>query len=496
MFEDCPMVLHLYDTLAREEREFVPRAAGKASIYVCGPTVYSDAHVGHGRAAVVFDVLRRHLMWSGLDVTYVQNITDVDDKIILRAARQKTTPAAIATTYTLGWNASMHAIGVLAPTIQPMATGHLLEMHQLMQDLIDKEMAYEAGGNVLFRVSRFKPYGQLSGRVLEDMVSQEDVVGSEVKEDPRDFAMWKAAKPGEPQWPSPWGPGRPGWHIECSAMAGAHLGGGFDIHGGGFDLVFPHHENEAAQFEAAYGGQYARHWMHNGMVRMGEEKMSKSIGNIVSLDQAVERWGRGPLRLWYLSAHHRSPLTFDESRLADGTTSFERLVTFARTVELVVGVEALTDAAAGVDAAAAHRVGFTAAMDNDLNAPQAVAVLHAIVSDGNDRLGRAEAGDIDEVAAVVALRALLLELADDVLGLALAEVLHAGRAAGARVAPLVDAAVERRATARAEKDFAAADAARDELAQSGVVLEDRPTGPRWFLDPAFDPTPDAPEGAA
>lgn len=224
--------------------------------------------------------------------------------------------------------------------------------------------------------------------------------------------------------------------------------------------------------------------------------MSKSIGNIVSLDQAVERWGRGPLRLWYLSAHHRSPLTFDESRLADGTTSFERLVTFARTVELVVGVEALTDPAAGVDAAAAHRVGFTAAMDNDLNAPQAVAVLHAIVSDGNDRLGKAEAGDIDEVAAVVALRALLLELADDVLGLALAEVLHAGRAAGARVAPLVDAAVERRATARAEKDFAAADAARDELAQSGVVLEDRPTGPRWFLDPAFDPAPGAPEGAA
>ena len=476
------MALQLYDTLTREEREFVPREEGRASIYVCGPTVYADAHVGHGRASVVFDVLRRFLSWQGLDVTFVSNITDVDDKIILRAARERRSPAAVATEYTQAWNRSMERIGVLAPTIQPFATGHLLEMHELMQDLIDKDLAYEAEGNVLFRVRRFDDYGQLSGRNPDDMVTQDDVVGSDVKDDPLDFAMWKAAKPGEPSWPSPWGPGRPGWHIECSAMAGTHLGGGFDIHGGGFDLVFPHHENEAAQFEAAYGGPFTRYWVHNGMVRMGEEKMSKSIGNIVSLDEAVARWGRGPLRLWYLSAHHRSPLTFDESRLSDGTTAFTRFVTFARTVELVVGdldVAAATDA----EVVTGHRDAFAAAMENDLNAPQAVAVLHAVASDGNDRLPKAEQGDAAALAEAVALRDLLVELGDEVLGLGIEDTLAVGREASERVRVLVDDAVQRRAAAREEKDFATADAVRDGLADAGIVLEDRPTGPRWYVDP-------------
>ncbi len=490
------MTLQLYDTMTREEREFVPREEGRASIYVCGPTVYSGAHVGHGRASVVFDVLRRFLTWQGLEVTLVSNITDVDDKIILRAARERRSPAAVATEYTHAWNRSMESIGVLAPTIQPFATGHLLEMHELMQQLVDDGMAYEAAGNVLFRVRKFADYGQLSGRDPDEMVTQDDVVGSEVKDDPLDFAMWKAAKPGEPSWPSPWGPGRPGWHIECSAMAGAHLGGGFDIHGGGYDLVFPHHENETAQWEAAHGGPFTRYWVHNGMVRMGEEKMSKSIGNIVSLDDAVAEWGRGPLRLWYLSAHHRSPLTFDESRLSDGDTAFARFVTFARTAELVRGDAADADVvdASGDDLVVAHREAFTAAMANDLNAPQAVAVLHAVASDGNDRLGKAEQGDATALAEVVALRALLIELGDEVLGLGLAEALAAGRRASEQVAPLVEDAVRRRATAREEKDFATADAVRDELAAAGVVLEDRPTGPRWYVDPAglagaSDPTP-------
>jgi cysteinyl-tRNA synthetase len=482
------MALTLYDTLTREERPFEPREEGKASIYVCGPTVYSDAHIGHGRYAVVFDVLRRHLTWQGYDVTYVTNITDVDDKIILRAARERSTSAAVATRYTQAWNRTMASIGVQPPTVQPFATGHLLAMHDLMQRLIDKDMAYAAEGNVLFRVRRFEAYGQLSGRNVEDMISQDDVVGSDAKEDPLDFAMWKAAKPGEPSWPSPWGPGRPGWHIECSAMAGEHLGGGFDIHGGGFDLVFPHHENEAAQWEAAHGGTFAMTWVHNGMVRMGEEKMSKSIGNIVALDEATERWGRGALRLWYLSAHHRSPLTFDEGRLDEATTSLERFGTFARTVDLVVaaGVEPGTDGdvEAGEDeAAAAHRATFTEAMDDDLNAPRGVAVLHAIVSEGNDLLPKAEAGDAGALATVVALRALLLELADDVLGLGLEELLDTARAEADRIRPLVDAAVASRTAARAEKDFAAADAIRDQLADTGVVLEDRPGGPRWYVAP-------------
>jgi cysteinyl-tRNA synthetase len=474
------MPLTLHDTLRREEVPFTPREDGKASIYVCGPTVYSDAHVGHGRYAVVFDVLRRYLSWTGLEVTYVTNITDVDDKIIMRAARERTTQAAIATRYTQAWNRTMTRIGVLPPDVQPMATGHLLEMQELIQRLVDEDKAYEADGNVLFRVRRFEGYGKLSGRRIDDMVGADDVVGAEGKEDPLDFAMWKAAKPGEPAWPSPWGPGRPGWHIECSAMAARHLGHGFDIHGGGYDLVFPHHENEIAQYEAAHGADFARHWVHNGMVRMGEEKMSKSLGNIVSLDEAEERWGRGPLRLWYLSAHHRSPLTFEEDRLDEAAAAYERLLTFVRTVGLVVG--AGEDApAADADAAAHHREAFVAAMDADLNAPKAVAALHDAVSDGHARLKDAEGGDAAAGAALVALADLVVELGDEVLGLDLAGDVAAAGAARARVAPLVERLLEERAEARAAKDFATADAIRDRLTEAGVVIEDGAGGSRWFV---------------
>lgn len=482
--ETSPMALTLYDTLTREERAFEPREEGRVSMYVCGPTVYAEAHIGHGRASVVFDLLRRHLTWSGYEVTHVTNITDVDDKIILRAARERSSPAAVATTYTHAWNRSMERVGVLPPTIQPFATGHLLQMHELMRTLIDRDMAYESDGNVLFRVRKFDDYGRLSGRDPDEMVSQDDVVGAEVKDDPLDFTMWKAAKPGEPSWPSPWGPGRPGWHIECSAMAAAHLGGGFDIHGGGFDLVFPHHENEAAQHEAAHGGRFTRYWVHNGMVRMGEEKMSKSIGNIVSLDDAVTRWGRGPLRLWYLSAHHRSPLTYDESRLVDGTAAFDRFVTFVRSAELAVGRDTVAAADARSEVTTAHVEEFRAALDDDLNAPRAVAALHQLAAAGSELVPAAEDGDDRAVADVASLAALLVELADDVLGLGIEPVLAEGRRANARVAPLVDAAVARRAEARAARDFETADRIRDELADAAIVLEDRPGGARWYVDPA------------
>ncbi|MBW3658187.1 MAG: cysteine--tRNA ligase, partial [Actinobacteria bacterium] len=374
------MSLHLYDTLTREKRAFEPREAGKASMYVCGPTVQSGAHVGHGRATVVFDVLRRYLAWSGLEVLAVSNVTDVDDKIILRAGREGTTPAIIANRYTRAWNEDMARIGVLPPDVQPLATGHIMEMQALIQRLIDEDKAYVADGNVLFRVRRHDGYGKLSGRNIDDMVTQDDVVGAEGKDDPLDFAMWKAAKPDEPSWPSPWGPGRPGWHIECSAMASKHLGHGFDIHGGGLDLVFPHHENEVAQYEAAHGAPFARYWVHNGMVRMGEEKMSKSLGNIVSLEEAEGRWGRGALRLWYLSAHHRSPLTFEDAYLDEAGAAFERLATWLRAARLTrpagedVGVP--SGASADADAGTPHREAFVAAMDDDLNAPKAVAALH------------------------------------------------------------------------------------------------------------------------
>ncbi|MDX1659215.1 MAG: cysteine--tRNA ligase [Nitriliruptorales bacterium] len=474
------MPFELYDTLRREQVPFEPRQEGRASIYVCGPTVQGHAHIGHGRYAVVFDVLRRYLTWSGYDVLYVTNITDVDDKIIFRANREEVSAPRIAERYTRAWNRTMDRLGVLPPDVQPRATGHILEMQELTKELIAQDKAYEAAGNVLFRVRSFDDYGKLSNRSIEDMVQGDELVGADLKEDPLDFALWKAAKEGEPSWPSPWGPGRPGWHIECSVMATAHLGDGFDIHGGGLDLVFPHHENEIAQHEAAHGGTFARYWVHNGMVQMGTEKMSKSIGNIVGLEEAIERWGRPALRMWYAQAAHRSPLTFDEDRLAEAEAAVDRLATFLRTAELVVGDADHGDS----DAAEPHRRAFVAAMDDDLNVPRATAALHELVSDGHDSLGAAESGDASAQAAVAALATALRELADDVLGIGLDELLADSRAVGRRITPLVEHLLDARQRAREERDFAEADAIRDHLAEAGIVVEDRPSGSRWFVEPA------------
>ncbi|GGI07804.1 cysteine--tRNA ligase [Egicoccus halophilus] len=470
------MSLVLYDTLRREKVPFEPRDAGRVSVYVCGPTVQADAHVGHGRLAVVTDVLRRHLRHAGNEVTFVQNVTDIDDKIILRARREKVDPAVVATRYTRAWNRTMDALDVLAPDVQPLATAHLLEMHALIQELIDQDKAYAVDGDVFFRVRSFEGYGKLSRRPIDDMQQGDDVVGADRKEDPLDFAMWKSAKPGEPSWPSPWGDGRPGWHIECSAMAVRHLGSGFDIHCGGLDLVFPHHENEIAQHEAAHGGVFARHWVHNGMVRMGEEKMSKSIGNVVSLHDAVEEWGVGPLRLWYLSAHHRSPLTFDTERLRDAAASHQRLTTFLRSAR-----RAADDVSADEQAARPHLDAFTAAMDDDLNAPQAVAALHELVSTGNERLPAAERGDETARAQVASLAEALVTLGDGVFALGLEAALADAAGLERQLAPLVEQLLDQRRNARGDRDFATADRIRDQLAAAGVVVEDRPDGPRWYV---------------
>ena len=471
------MALHLYDTLTRELAPFEPREEGKASMYVCGPTVQAAPHIGHGRAYVVFDVLRRYLTWTGHEVTLVRNVTDVDDKIILRATREDTTQARIATRYTREFNAALDRLGVLPPDVEPLATGHILEMHELIQSLIDQGKAYERDGNVLFRVRSFEDYGKLSGRRIDDLVGGEDVVGSDIKDDPLDFAMWKAAKPGEPSWPSPWGDGRPGWHIECSAMASKHLGGGFDIHGGGLDLVFPHHENEVAQYEAAHGDTFARTWVHNGMVRMGEEKMSKSLGNIVALDEAIDDWGPGALRTWYLSAHHRSPLTYDTERLAESTAALDRLVTFARTARAIVaGAEV-----AASEAAKPFEAAFREAMDDDLNAPAAIAVLHDAASAGHDLLSAAEGGDATALADLAALADLVVDLGDRILALGIAGRLADEAALADRMRGLVDGLLAERAAARAAKDFARADEIRDQLTEAGVVIEDRPGASRWHV---------------
>jgi cysteinyl-tRNA synthetase len=354
-------------------------------------------------------------------------------------------------------------------------------MQELISRLIDEGKAYAVEGDVFFRVRSFATYGALSNRRIDDLVEGADVVDRDRKEDPLDFALWKSAKPDEPSWPSPWGPGRPGWHIECSAMAATHLGAGFDIHGGGLDLVFPHHENEIAQHEAAHGTTFARHWVHNGMVQMGDAKMSKSVGNVVSLADAVAAVGRGPLRLWYLSAHHRSPLTFDDERLDDAVAVFQRFVTFARAARRAAG-----SAAPDTTSASAHRTAFTAAMDDDLNAPVAVSVLHQLVADGSERLRSAAAGDAGSQAAVADLVTALIDLADDVFGLGIGDVLARAALVEARLAPLVDDELERRAQARNAKDFATSDAIRDRLAGAGIVVEDTPAGAVWYV---VDPDP-------
>lgn len=474
------MPLMLYDTLRREEVAFVPAEPGRVGMYVCGPTVQGDAHVGHGRAAVVFDVLRRHLAFSGYAVRFVQNVTDIDDKIILRARREGVDHAVISTRYARAFERTMDALGVLAPDVRPLATGHLLEMQELITTLIDAGKAYAVDGDVFFRVRSFPTYGALSNRRIDDLVEGADVVDRDRKEDPLDFALWKSAKPDEPSWPSPWGPGRPGWHIECSAMAATHLGAGFDIHGGGLDLVFPHHENEIAQHEAAHGTTFARHWVHNGMVQMGDAKMSKSVGNVVALADAVAAVGRGPLRLWYLSAHHRSPLTFDDERLDDARAVFQRFVTFARAAQRAAG-----DVAPDGSTAATHRDAFVAAMDDDLNAPVAVSVLHQLVADGSERLRAATSGDAAARAAVADLAAALVTLADDVLGLGIADVLARAAVLEERIAPLVAGELELRAQARTDKDFATADAIRDRLAAAGIVVEDTPAGAVWYAAEAL-----------
>ena len=471
------MSLQLYDTLRREKRPFVPRDEGNASMYVCGPTVQAEAHIGHGRLGLVTDVLRRYLTWSGYVVTFVQNVTDIDDKIIIRARREAVPAAVIATRYTQSWNRTMEALGVLPPDIQPLATGHLLEMHALIQRLLDQGSAYEVDGDVFFRVRSFADYGKLSRRRVDDMQQGEDVVDADKKEDPLDFAMWKAAKPDEPSWPSPWGPGRPGWHIECSAMAVKHLGHGFDIHCGGLDLVFPHHENEIAQHEAAYGDTFVRQWVHNGMVRMGDDKMSKSLGNVVPLADALATWGPGPLRLWYLSAQHSTPLTYDTERLRDATAVHQRFTTFLRSARRETD-EAEPDAAA----AERHVAAFREAMDDDLNAPVAIAALHELVSDGNERLAKAEAGQGAQRAALAGLANALVELGDDVLGLALEAALAEAAGLERHLAALVEQLLDQRQAARAARDFATADAIRGQLVSAGVVVEDRPDGPRWYAN--------------
>jgi cysteinyl-tRNA synthetase len=458
--------LRLYDTLSRSVRDFVPVRAGAASIYLCGATVQAPPHIGHIRSGVNFDVLRRWLLAAGLTVTYCRNVTDVDDKIINRAAAEKVPFWQVAQRNERAFTWAYETLGCLPPTVEPRATGHVPEMIVLMRRLIDAGHAYPAGGDVYFSVPSFPPYGQLSGQRPDEMRAAEDAGAA--KRDPRDFALWKGARPGEPDWETPWGPGRPGWHLECSAMATRYLGETFDIHGGGLDLVFPHHENELAQ-SAAAGDGFARFWLHNGLLNLGGEKMSKSTGNSLLVSEVVRRWRPVELRYYLAAPHYRSAIEYSEEALGEAAAAYRRLESFlSRAADLV-----------GVLEPAAVPATFAAAMDDDLGVPQALAVVHTAVRDGNAALA---AGD----KAVVADRAAEVRGMLGVLGLdPAAEPWRDDRRSD--LVPVIDALVrvtlDQRTAARARKDYAAADAIRDQLAAAGVVVEDTPTGPRWTLEP-------------
>ena len=457
--------MRLYNTLTRRTEELVPRDPGRVTLYVCGPTVQGPPHFGHARAAIVPDVLRRYLEWTGLEVFHVRNITDVEDKIIAAAEEEARPAAAVAEHYARVWDEQIGRLGVLPPHVVPRATGHIIEMIEMIERLLTTGAAYEAGGDVYFSVRAFEGYGKLSGRKPDELRAGVRIEADERKRDPLDFALWKAAKPGEPDWASPWGRGRPGWHIECSAMATKYLGEGFDIHAGGMDLVFPHHENEIAQAEAATGRPFARLWMHNGLLNLGAQKMSKSVGNIISLDEALRRYGPEVLRLFYLRADYRSPVEFSEERLDEAAAAYERLTAFLRAT-----ADLPADARVSDEVTTARKA-FTDAMDDDLSTPRAHAVLFDLVTAGHQHL---EAGRRDEAAAV---RNAVRELGG-VLGYAFSgsETREAGL-----VAPLVEELLAIRAEARERRDFAMADRIRARLSELGIVVEDSPDGARWHV---------------
>jgi cysteinyl-tRNA synthetase len=462
--------LRLYDTAARAVRDFTPLRAGRASLYVCGLTVQGPPHVGHIRAAVAFDVLRRWLEASGYEVTYVRNVTDIDDKILAKAAERDIPWWAWAYSNERACTRAYDVLGVGAPSYEPRATGHVPEMVELMQRLIDRGHAYAVDGDVYFDVRSFPEYGALTGQRLDNLEPAADTDTDERKRDPRDFALWKAAKPGEPDtaaWETPWGRGRPGWHLECSAMAGKYLGEAFDIHGGGLDLRFPHHENEQAQSRAA-GDRFAQYWMHNGWVTLGGEKMSKSLGNTAQVDEVVKRVRPVELRYYLVAPHYRSMIEFTDAALDEAAAGYRRVESFVKRAAEKVGADA---GAADLPAA------FRDALDDDLGTPAAIAAVHDAVRQGNTALG--EGDDAATAAALGAVRAML-----GVLGL---DPFDPQWAAGSdeRLAHATDGlvalALEQRQAARARKDFAAADAIRDRLTTLGVSVEDTPDGPRWEL---------------
>jgi len=452
--------LKLYDTKSRTISTFKPLTAGKVGVYLCGATVQAPPHIGHIRSGVNFDILRRWLIASGFDVTFVRNVTDIDDKILHKANHEEIPWWQVAMKYERAFTDAYDALNVMPPTYEPRATGHITQMIQLMEKLIENGSAYAPGnGDVYLEVRKLKEYLTLSNQKLDDLLPSEDA-DLEFKKDPRDFALWKAAKKDEPSWPTPWGDGRPGWHLECSAMAHAYLGEAFDIHGGGLDLIFPHHENEIAQSNAA-GYKFSNIWMHNAWVTTSGEKMSKSLGNSLQVAEILKKV-RGIELRWYLgSAHYRSMLEFSFEALAESATSFKRIEAFLSRAESVLGKE--------VELLIAPE--FAAAMNDDLAVPQALAFIAESMRIGNSSV---------EDKKVIAKTAGEIRGALSILGCDPKDAVFAGsKSNDSAMDGLIKLALDQREAARLRKDFATADQIRDEIAALGITVEDTANGPRW-----------------
>jgi len=459
--------LSLYDTLTRTTSEFVPLKKGEVGIYLCGATVQAPPHIGHVRSGVNFDILRRWLTKSGYNVTFIRNVTDIDDKILHKAVHEEMPWWAVAMKYERAFTDAYAALNVLPPTYEPRATGHVTQMIELMQLLIEKGAAYAPGnGDVYLEVRKLSSYLTLSRQKLDDLQPAADADETN-KKDPRDFALWKAAKKGDPSWPTPWGPGRPGWHLECSAMAHQYLGESFDIHGGGLDLIFPHHENEIAQSEAA-GFAFAKRWLHNAWVTASGEKMSKSLGNSLQVHELLKTV-RGIELRWYLgSAHYRSMLEFSHEALAESATAFRRIEGFlTRSVEIL-----------GSEPTPVISAAFTDAMNDDLAVPAALASISEALRAGNSAI---TAGD----KAVIKSSADEIRGALEILGCDPFDAVFASVGGSDDMTAALDGtiklALEQRAAARERKDFAASDSIRDGLAALGITIEDTAQGPRWSI---------------
>lgn len=477
------MSIQVFNTLANRKEEFVPKIPGQVSIYACGITPYNYAHIGNSRPAVFWDCVRRFLIYRGYQVKFIQNFTDVDDKIIKRAAQLGQEPLELSNEYAGIYLEDLQSLGVMPADNYPKVSEHIPEIIEMVQTLINKGYAYESAGDVYFEVRSFKDYGKLSGRQLEELQSGARVEINELKRDPLDFALWKAAKPEEISWDSPWGPGRPGWHIECSAMAIKYLGKGFDMHGGGEDLVFPHHENEIAQSEAYLGESFANYWLHNAFVTVSGERMGKSMGNFSTIRDVITKYSPKVVRFWLIGTHYRNPIGFGETEFVAAAKGLERLETARFNWEHLLQQEIVSAATSGEasqlvrDQIVQTKAEFIAGMEDDFNTPQALASLYELVRVVNRWIQEPDFSLTEANKSVVQQAVDLLTELGGLLGL----LVEDQKEADIGVAQ-IEALIEQRTQAKKEKNWALADQIRDQLKAQGVVLEDTPQGVRWKVE--------------